>query len=105
MIEALVSGLLEVFSFPTSVVMLLGIAVEFEVGIGSLVAMALMLPFIFDMKVVQAFAFLLGMYAVTRPPGYYLGPVRLAQRSRLSCDDHRRTSNGQARRGGAGLNV
>lgn len=52
MIEALVSGLLEVFSFPTSVVMLLGIAVEFEVGIlpgiGSPVAMAFMLPFIFE---------------------------------------------------------
>ncbi|MFQ5849669.1 MAG: tripartite tricarboxylate transporter permease [Candidatus Binatia bacterium] len=73
MLEAFVSGLLDVFSFPTFPLMLLGIVLGFMVGIlpgiGSPGAMALMLPFIFDMEPVAAFAFLLGMYAVTATTG------------------------------------
>jgi TctA family transporter len=53
--------------------MLIGIAVGFVVGIlpglGGPTAMALMLPFIFKMSAVEAFAFLLGMTAVTATTG------------------------------------
>ncbi len=73
MAEAFVSGLLDVFAYPTFVLMLLGIALGFLVGIlpgiGSPGAMAIMLPFIFTMTPLEAFAFLLGMYAVTATTG------------------------------------
>lgn len=73
MFEAFVSGLLDVFAYPTFLLMLLGIALGFVVGIlpgiGSPGAMAIMLPFIFAMKPLEAFAFLLGMYAVTATTG------------------------------------
>jgi putative tricarboxylic transport membrane protein len=72
-IEGFVSGLLNVFTVPVFPLMLTGIGVGFAVGIlpgiGSPVAMALMLPFIFGMKPVEAFAFLLGMYSVTSTTG------------------------------------
>src|SRR3990172_6978317 len=73
MLEAFLSGLLDVFAYPTFLLMLLGIAAGFVVGIlpgiGSPGAMAIMLPFIFAMKPLEAFAFLLGMYAVTATTG------------------------------------
>ena len=50
-----------------------GIAIGFMVGIlpglGGAVTLALMLPFIYDMEPVQAFAFLLGMWVVTATTG------------------------------------
>lgn len=53
--------------------MIVGIAVGFVVGIlpglGGPTAMALMLPFVFKMNAVEAFAFLLGMTAVTATTG------------------------------------
>ena len=53
--------------------MMVGIAVGFVVGIlpglGGPTAMALMLPFVFKMNAVEAFAFLLGMTAVTATTG------------------------------------
>ena len=53
--------------------MLIGIAIGFVVGIlpglGGPTAMALMLPFVFKMTAVEAFAFLLGMTAVTATTG------------------------------------
>ncbi len=53
--------------------MIVGIAIGFVVGIlpglGGPTAMALMLPFIFKMTAVEAFAFLLGMTAVTATTG------------------------------------
>jgi putative tricarboxylic transport membrane protein len=73
MLEAFVSGLFDVFTYPTFLLMLLGIVLGFVVGIlpgiGSPGAMAIMLPFIFTMKPLEAFAFLLGMYAVTATTG------------------------------------
>lgn len=73
MIEAFITGLFEVFTQTTFTLMLMGIALGFVVGIlpgiGSPGAMALMLPFIFSMNPVEAFAFLLGMYAVTATTG------------------------------------
>jgi len=73
MIEALVSSLLNVFTYPTFPFLLIGILIGFVIGIlpgiGGLVTLALMLPFTFDMKPVAAFAFLLGMLSVTATTG------------------------------------
>jgi putative tricarboxylic transport membrane protein len=73
MLQALISGLIQVFSWSTFSLMAVGIAVGFVVGIlpglGGPTAMALMLPFIFKMSAVEAFAFLLGMTAVTATTG------------------------------------
>ena len=73
MLEAFITGLLQVFDQTTFLLMVIGIFLGFIVGIlpgiGSPGAVALMLPFIFEMDPVQAFAFLLGMYAVTGTTG------------------------------------
>ena len=73
MLEAFVTGLIQVFDQTTFLLMCIGIFLGFIVGIlpgiGSPGAVALMLPFIFEMDPVQAFAFLLGMYAVTGTTG------------------------------------
>ena len=69
MLDAFCSGFLQVFTFSTFSLLLLGILIGFVVGIlpgiGGVVTMALMLPFAFDMRPIDAFAFLLGMLAVT----------------------------------------
>jgi TctA family transporter len=73
MVAALFSGLVQVFNWSTFSLMIVGIAVGFVVGIlpglGGPTAMALMLPFVFKMNAVEAFAFLLGMTAVTATTG------------------------------------
>jgi len=73
MAQAFFSGLYQVFSWPTLSLMLIGIALGFWVGIlpglGGPTTLALMLPFIFKMSPVEAFAFLLGMSAVTNTTG------------------------------------
>jgi putative tricarboxylic transport membrane protein len=73
MFSALFAGLLQVFNWSTFSLMMIGIAIGFVVGIlpglGGPTAMALMLPFIFKMSAVEAFAFLLGMTAVTATTG------------------------------------
>ncbi|HJU60923.1 MAG TPA: tripartite tricarboxylate transporter permease, partial [Candidatus Binatia bacterium] len=73
MFNALFAGLIQVFNWSTFSLMMVGIAVGFVVGIlpglGGPTAMALMLPFIFKMSAVEAFAFLLGMTAVTATTG------------------------------------
>lgn len=73
MIGALGSGLVQCFTWSTFSLMCIGIAIGFVVGIlpglGGPTAMALMLPFIFKMSAVEAFAFLLGMTAVTATTG------------------------------------
>jgi TctA family transporter len=72
-VEAFGGGFLQVFSWPTIGYMLVGIAIGFAVGIlpglGGGVTLALMLPFTFRMSPVDAFAFLLGMLAVTATTG------------------------------------
>ncbi|MGH3360063.1 MAG: tripartite tricarboxylate transporter permease, partial [Nocardioidaceae bacterium] len=73
MFQTFFSSLLEVFQPETLLLMLAGIAIGFVVGIlpglGGSVTLALMLPFIYDMEPVQAFAFLLGMWVVTATTG------------------------------------
>jgi len=73
MLHALISGFLQCFNLSTFNLMMIGIAIGFVVGIlpglGGPTAMALMLPFVFKMSAVEAFAFLLGMTAVTATTG------------------------------------
>lgn len=73
MIDAAMSGLLEVLSPDSMGLMLIGIFIGFIVGvlpgIGGPVAMALMLPFTFGMEPIHVFAFLLGMKVVTSTTG------------------------------------
>ncbi|MGH7793584.1 MAG: tripartite tricarboxylate transporter permease, partial [Candidatus Binatia bacterium] len=73
MLQAFVDGLFLVLSWNSVSLMLVGIAIGFAVGIlpglGGPVTLALMLPFVFKMDGVEAFAFLLGMSAVTATTG------------------------------------
>ncbi|MGH7818001.1 MAG: tripartite tricarboxylate transporter permease, partial [Candidatus Binatia bacterium] len=60
MIQALGTGLALCFTWSTFSLMMIGIAIGFVVGIlpglGGPTAMALMLPFVFKMSAVEAFA-------------------------------------------------
>ena len=73
MLQSFVEGFFLVFAWKTFSLMIVGITVGFAVGIlpglGGPVTLALMLPFIFKMEAVEAFAFLLGMSAVTATTG------------------------------------
>lgn len=73
MIDAFFSGLFQALAPATFSLLLLGILIGFVVGIlpgiGGVVTLALMLPFAFDMRPIDAFAFLLGMLAVTSTTG------------------------------------
>ena len=65
--------------------MLVGIAVGLVVGIlpglGGAATLAMMLPFVYPMDAVSAFAFLLGMHAVTADDRrHHLGAVRHSRR-------------------------
>lgn len=67
------SALLQVLTPHTFGIMLVGIAVGLVVGIlpglGGAATLALMLPFVYPMDAIPAFAFLLGMHAVTATTG------------------------------------
>lgn len=73
MVEAFVGGLLVTLSWQNLQFLLVGVAIGFVVGVipglGGPVAIALMLPFTFEMSPESAFAFLLGMIAVTATTG------------------------------------
>ena len=73
MIEALVEGLRLVLQWNAFSLMLVGMALGFVVGllpgIGGAATLALMLPFVFKMSPVEAFAFLLGMHSVAATTG------------------------------------
>ena len=72
-LNASLSGLYQIFTWGTFSLMLLGMLIGFTVGIlpglGGATTLALMLPFIFKMSAFEAFAFLLGMAAVTNTTG------------------------------------
>jgi len=106
MIGALGSGLVQCFTWSTFSLMCIGIAIGFVVGIlpglGGPTAMALMLPFIFKMSAVEAFAFLLGMTAVTATTGDITSVVRSTWRTDDGVNDRRRPLHGEKRRGWQG---
>src|SRR5262245_21650644 len=72
-LHASMTGLAQVFAWPTFGLMLIGMALGFVVGLlpglGGPTTLALMLPFVFKMTPIDAFAFLLGMLAVTATTG------------------------------------
>ena len=71
--DVFIASLFQVLAWPTAGFLLLGVAIGFVVGIlpglGGAVTLALMLPFIYDMDPIPAFAFLLGMHAVVATTG------------------------------------
>jgi len=73
MADALIGALLEVLRWDALSFMLIGVAVGFWVGLlpglGGGTTLALMLPFVYRMQPVQAFAFLLGMHSVVATTG------------------------------------
>ena len=73
MTEALFEGLVLVLQWKALAFMMLGVLLGFWVGLlpglGGATTLALMLPFIYAMQPVEAFAFLLGMHAVTATTG------------------------------------
>ncbi|MSQ52482.1 MAG: hypothetical protein EXR28_11400 [Betaproteobacteria bacterium] len=106
MLEIFAAGLFKVFTWPTLPLMLLGTAMGFVVGIlpglGGVVALALMLPFTFGMEPVSAFAFLLGMLAVTGTTGditsILFGVPGEAVSAATIVDGHPMAKNGEAGR-------
>jgi len=72
-IDAFLDGLLLVLQWKALAFMLLGVGLGFWVGLlpglGGATTLALMLPFIYTMQPVEAFAFLLGMHAVVATTG------------------------------------
>jgi TctA family transporter len=105
-VDAFISGLLSVFTWPTFGLMLLGIAVGFWVGIlpglGGPVSLAIMLPFTFDMEPTEAFAFLLGMNCVVSTTGdvtsILFGVPGETTSAALIVDGHEMAKNGEAGR-------
>jgi putative tricarboxylic transport membrane protein len=73
MLDALVEGLRLVLQWNAFSLMLVGMGLGFVVGllpgIGGAATLALMLPFVFKMTPVEAFAFLLGMHSVAATTG------------------------------------
>lgn len=73
MLEAFGQGLAAVLQWNAFSFMLLGVALGFWVGLlpglGGATTLALLLPFVYAMQPVQAFAFLLGMHSVTATTG------------------------------------
>ena len=69
MFEAVLSGLYSVVAWPAIGWLVLGVVIGLYFGavpgLSGLVGMAILLPFTFGMEPVSAFAFLLGMFAVT----------------------------------------
>lgn len=71
--QTFISSLLSILQWPTFGFLFLGVVIGFWVGvlpgIGGATGLALMLPFIFTMDPLTAFAFLLGMHSVTQTTG------------------------------------
>lgn len=72
-LDVFFGSLVTVLAWPTVGLLIVGVLVGFVVGIlpglGGAVTLALMLPFIYDMDPIPAFAFLLGMHAVVATTG------------------------------------
>jgi putative tricarboxylic transport membrane protein len=100
------NGLMQVFQPVPLMLMLLGVAIGFVVGIlpglGGAVTLALMLPFTYDMQPVEAFAFLLGMWVVTSTTGditsVLFGVPGEATSAATVLDVHPMTKRGEAGR-------
>src|SRR5436190_13266701 len=106
MIDAFIQGLLLVLQWKAFAFMLLGIGVGFWVGLlpglGGATTLALMLPFIYNMQPVEAFAFLLGMHSVVATTGdvtsILFGVPGEATTAAIILDGHAMAKKGEAGR-------
>jgi TctA family transporter len=106
MLEALLQGLVLVLQWKAFAFMLLGILVGFWVGLlpglGGATTLALMLPFIYGMQPVEAFAFLLGMHSVVATTGditsVLFGVPGEATTAAIILDGHAMAKKGEAGR-------
>ncbi len=106
MLDALIQGLLLVLQWNAFSLMLVGMALGFVVGllpgIGGAATLALMLPFVFKMSPVEAFAFLLGMHSVAATTGDITSILFGVPGEGLSAatvvDGHPMAKNGEAAR-------
>lgn len=106
MAEALVDALMQVLTPMSLLMMVIGVALGFVVGIlpglGGAVTLALLLPFTFDMDPVPAFALLLGMYVVAATAGditsVLFGIPGEASSAAVVLDGYPMTRRGQAGR-------
>jgi putative tricarboxylic transport membrane protein len=106
MIEAALQGLSLVLQWNAFSLMLVGMALGFVVGllpgIGGAATLALMLPFVFKMSPVEAFAFLLGMHSVAATTGditsILFGVPGEALSAATVVDGHPMAKNGEAAR-------
>ena len=100
------SALLQVLAPHTLGIMLVGIAIGLVVGIlpglGGAATLAMMLPFVYPMDAISAFAFLLGMHAVTATGGditsVLFGIPGEATSAATVLDGHPMTRRGEAGR-------
>ena len=106
MLDALLQGLLLVLQWNAFSLMLVGMGLGFVVGllpgIGGAATLALMLPFVFKMSPVEAFAFLLGMHSVAATTGDITSILFGVPGEGLSAatvvDGHPMAKNGEAAR-------
>src|SRR5499426_13820 len=106
MTEALWESLLLVLQWKAFAFMLLGVALGFWVGLlpglGGATTLALMLPFIYNMQPVEAFAFLLGMHSVVATTGditsVLFGVPGEATTAAIILDGHAMAKRGEAGR-------
>src|SRR6478609_8355472 len=106
MLDAFVQGLLLVLQWKAFAFMLAGIGVGFWVGLlpglGGATTLALMLPFIYNMQPVEAFAFLLGMHSVVATTGditsILFGVPGEATTAAIILDGHAMAKKGEAGR-------
>jgi TctA family transporter len=105
-LDALWEGLLLILQWKPFAFMLVGILVGFWVGllpgIGGATTLALMLPFIYTMQPVEAFAFLLGMHSVVATTGditsILFGVPGEATTAAIILDGHAMAKRGEAGR-------
>ncbi len=106
MLELAIDTLQNLFLWPTFGYLLLGVGLGLYFGIvpglSGIVGMAIMLPFTFSMDPVAAFAFLMGMYAVTSSsdsiPSILIGIPGTAASQATVIDGYAMTRKGQASR-------
>ena len=106
MLHSLFEGLLLILQWKPFAFMLVGIVVGFWVGLlpglGGATTLALMLPFIYNMQPVEAFAFLLGMHAVVATTGditsVLFGVPGEATTAAIILDGHSMAKRGEAGR-------
>src|ERR671932_311543 len=106
MTEALFEGLFLVLQWKALSFMMLGVVLGFWVGLlpglGGATTLALMLPFIYGMQPVEAFAFLLGMHSVVATTGdvtsVLFGVPGEATTAAIILDGHSMAKKGEAGR-------